>query len=203
MGASNDTGTWSGAAGVCGGATGVSGGAVGLLATTPRRVAVSPPKPCIFHPFAQAAFIVPCSSMGMSPGSGFRSNVRPPTCHAHSRHLLTMHQPPTHQSTPRFMFFSPNDSPTAPHPRGLNARVAGLWHAALSYFRPPWGQNHNHITTSPHTPLHRTHQSSGRTEFINCCPAGHCPSRRPLVPVAAPVRPLLWCGRSGTFRFFR
>ena len=62
-----------------------------------------------FHPFAQAAFIVPCGSMGMSPGSGFRSNVRPPTCHAHSRHLLTMHQPPTHQSTSSFMFFSPND----------------------------------------------------------------------------------------------
>ena len=109
MGASDDTGTWSGAAGVSGGATGVSGGAVGLLATTPRRVAVSPPKTCIFHPFAQAAFIVPCGSMGMSPGSGFRSNVRPPTCHDHSRHLLTVHQPPTHQNTSSFMFFSPND----------------------------------------------------------------------------------------------
>ena len=76
MGASDDTGTWSGAAGVCGGATGVSGGAVGLLATTPRRVALSPPETCIFHPFAQAAFIVSCGSMGVSPGSGFRFPVK-------------------------------------------------------------------------------------------------------------------------------
>ena len=56
MGASDDAGTWSGAAGVCGGAVGVCGGAVGILATTPHRMAVSQPETSIFIVLVQAVF---------------------------------------------------------------------------------------------------------------------------------------------------
>ena len=120
-------------------------------------------------------FIISHGSMVMSPGSSLRLHVPSPALKCHACHPLNMHQ----SSAPKAHYISCSFHRTTSRPC-----------ACVSPGSETRCRHHPRATTTttialPHKLPHRIHQSSGRTEFVACCPVGHCPFCRPLVPVAA------------------